>query len=74
MWSLADSWGDFEINNNKAKINVYEGKINLKSVSLKFCDNISGFMVDGKDIDFTFENGIICFDEQSVSDCVEVEM
>ena len=74
IWSLADAWGNFEIDNNTAKVNVFEGKINLKSVSLKFCDNISNVKVDGKDIDFKFENGTICFDEQSVSDCVEVEM
>ena len=74
MWSLADSWGNFEIDNNTAKVNVFEGKINLKSVSLKFCDNISNVKVDGKDIDFKFENGTICFDEQSILNCVEIEI
>ena len=53
---------------------MFEGKINLKSIGLKFCNNISNVKVDGKDIDFKFENGTICFAEQSVLNCVEIEM
>ena len=74
IWSVADAWGNFEIDNNIVKVNVFEGKINLKSIGLKFCDNISSVKIDGKDISFRFENGTICFDEQSVLNCVELEM
>ncbi|MBQ4516949.1 MAG: hypothetical protein II997_00010 [Clostridia bacterium] len=72
IWSLADAWGNFEVNNNTVRINVYEGEINLKSLSLKFCNKISNVKIDGKDIDFEFENGIIYFKETSLSKYVEI--
>jgi len=72
IWSLADAWGNFEINNNTVKLNIYEGEINLKSLSLKFCDKISHVKIDGKDIDFEFGSGIIYFKQTSISDYVEI--
>jgi len=72
VWSLADAWGYFEVNNNTVKINVYEGKINLKSLSLKFCNNISNVKIDGKDINFDVENGIIYFKEITIFNSVEI--
>lgn len=72
IWSLADAWGNVEIDNNTVKINVYEGEINLKSLSLKFCNKISCVKIDGKNIDFEFKNGIIYFKETSISNYVEI--
>lgn len=72
IWSLADGWGNFEINNNTVKINIYEGEISLKSLGLKFCDHISHLKIDGKDIDFEFENGIIYFKQTSISNNMEI--
>lgn len=72
IWSLADAWGDFESNNNIVKLNVYEGKINLKSISLKFCRKITNVKIDGQDIDFEFENGIIYFKEIGVLKSIEI--
>jgi len=72
IWSLADAWGDFEISNNTVKINVYEGEINLKSIGLKFCNNISCLKIDDKNIDFEFKKGIMYFKETSISNCVEI--
>lgn len=72
IWSLADAWGNFEVDNNTVKIDVYEGEINLKSLSLKFCNKISCVKIDGEDIDFEFENGIISFKETSISNHVEI--
>ena len=74
IWSLADAWGNFEINNNAIKMNVYEGEINLKSLGLKFCDNISYLKIDGKDIDFEFENGIIYFKQTTILNHVEIKV
>ncbi len=74
IWSLADAWGNFEVNNNAVKINVYEGEINLKSISLKFCDNISSLKIDGENVDFEFKNGIIYFKETNISKSVEITL
>jgi len=72
IWSLADAWGNFEVNNNTVKINVCEGKINLKSLSLKFCSKVSYVKIDGKDVDFEFKNGIIYFKETNILNYVEI--
>lgn len=72
IWSLADAWGDFEVNNNTVKINVCEGEINLKSLSLKFCSKVSYVKIDGKDVDFEFKNGIIYFKETNILNYVEI--
>ncbi len=72
IWSLADAWGNFEISKNTIKINVYEGEISLKSLGLKFCDNISHLKIDGKSIDFEFKNGIIYFKETTIFNCAEI--
>lgn len=72
IWSLADAWGNFEVNNNTVKINVCEGEINLKSLSLKFCSKVSYVKIDGKDVDFEFKNGIIYFKETNILNYVEV--
>lgn len=72
IWSLADAWGNFVIVNKTIKVDVYEGKITLKSLGLKFCNEISNLKIDGKDTDFEFENGIIYFKETYISDCIEI--
>lgn len=72
IWSLADGWGSFEINGRRIKITVYEGCMTLKSLGMKFCDNISSLKLDGEDTDFRFEDGKIYFEETNISDCVEI--
>lgn len=72
IWSLADAWGNFEVNNNTVKINVCEGEISLKSLSLKFCSKVSYVKIDGKDVDFEFKNGIIYFKETNILNYVEI--
>lgn len=72
VWSLSDAWGDFEICDNTVKINVYEGEINIKSLGLKFCDNVSHLKIDEKSVDFEFKNSIIYFEETSILNCAEI--
>lgn len=72
IWSLADAWGNFEIDNSIVKVNVYEGKVNLKSLGLKFCNKISCLKIDGKNVDFEFKNGTLYFEKTCVYDCVEI--
>ena len=72
IWSLADAWGNFEIKGNTAKVNVFEGEICLKSLGLKFCNNITEFKIDNKPIDFKFENGIIYFEKANIYNCMEI--
>lgn len=72
IWSLADAWGNFEVNSGMVKINVYEGELDIKSLGLKFCDNISYLKIDGENIDFEFKNGIISFKQTRIFNYVEI--
>ncbi len=72
VWSLEDAWGVFEIDSNCIKFVVYEGKITLKSFGAKFCNSITELKIDGKTIDFVMDNGIIYFEENSISECMEI--
>ena len=74
IWSLADAWGDFEALDNTVKINVYEGKICLKSLGIAFCESVSSFKIDGKNVDFEFKNGIIYFKKTSILNSVEIKV
>lgn len=72
IWSVAKAWGNFEINDNHVKINVLEGEITLESLGLNFCDHITDFKIDEKNIDFNFKNGKIYFEKSNVLNCVEI--
>ncbi len=72
VWSLNDAWGNFEIRDNVAKLNIYEGSLQLKSFGAKFFDKIKSVKIDGKEIDFSFDKGKIIFDETKISDCFEI--
>ena len=52
----------------------WEGEINLKSIGLKFVDNISEVKIDGENVDFEFKNGVIYFNKTGISNCVEIIM
>ena len=72
IWSLADAWGVFELDKNVAKINVCEGAITLKTIGARFFDTVSQVKIDGSPIDFSFDNGKVCFDSTTVCNCVEM--
>lgn len=74
IWSLSDAWGTFEICKGSARLSVIEGEIALKSLGLKFCDCVSSVKIDGANIDFKFDDGIVCFDKTSISESVEIIM
>lgn len=74
IWSVADAWGNFEVNNDTVKITVYEGELCLETLGLKFCDGVSSLIIGGKNIDFEFRNGVAYFNKTSISDCIEIKL
>ena len=74
IWSLADSWGVVVVDKSFVKISVLEGEIFLKSLGLKFCEQIKNVKIDGKTIDFVQKNGKIYFDKTKIADCVEINI
>lgn len=72
IWSLEKAWGSFETNGEKAIIKIFEGELALESVSLKFAEKVSALKIDGKNIDFSFENGKMNFKETKAKNYVEI--
>lgn len=71
FWSLGSGWGDFSTSVDKIRLDIFEGELSLSSFGVKFADKISHVLVDGKDIEFTFENGMIHFGKITVDSYLE---
>lgn len=74
IWSVLGAWGSFEMNKKSAVLKIYEGNLTLKAFELKGEDKIKGIFADGKKIEFKQENGVLTFDEVTLSDKLELEL
>ena len=74
IWSVGESWGNFEICHNKAIFDVFENKIKLKSFGIKFADIVSKVTVDGKEIDFEHKDGVLYFEETEILERLEINL
>lgn len=72
IWSIFGAWGEFLLNGDRAVLLITEGEITLSSFGLKFCQEVSDIKIDGKSVDFKFQNGIIYFDETKISQSMEI--
>lgn len=62
FWSLGTGWGMFEKDAKQAKISLADGYLNVDKIGLKFADKVTAVLVDGQNIAFTFENGVLHFE------------
>lgn len=74
VWSVADAWGNFSIFGDKIKIEIYEGSLTLKSLGLKFCNEVCSLKIDGRAAEFEFKNGRLLFDEVNITESIEAEV
>lgn len=72
LWSLEHGWGIFEKNASGASVRLEEGSLCIGRLKLGCTDSVSALRADGKDIAFKFENGVISFDETTVTDVLEI--
>lgn len=72
IWSVDGAWGEFILDEGKVIISIAEGDLILSSLGLKFCGNVSSLIIDGKSVDFNFENGIIYFEETKIIQNMEI--
>ena len=72
IWSIEGAWGEFILDENKVTVTVNEGKLLLSAFGLKFSNTVSSLKIDGKCVDFKFENGIIYFEETTISQNMEL--
>lgn len=66
FWSLGTGWGTFRKNTQVAEILLRSGYLNLNKIGIKFAKNVQSLIIDGKNIDFAFENGILNFNKIKV--------
>ena len=72
IWSLGTGWGNVVIGKSKTAINLNDGSLKLTSVKLPYVDNISSVIADGNNIDFSFCDGVVSFEEMSIEKSLEV--
>lgn len=74
IWSVAKAWGNIEVSKNIVKFIVFENDITLKAFGLKFCDKIKSVKIDGTNIDYSFIDGTLYFDEKTIKNSMEIEI
>lgn len=73
MWSLGTGWGNVMVSAKNTTISLLRGELKISSVRLPYIKEVSRVLIDGKEIDFTFENSVIKFSEYRITDRIEVE-
>ena len=64
MWLVDGAWGRFEKTTDQTRLTVLDGALSLKALELPYYAEVSRVTVDGTDIDFTFQNGKLCFEAE----------
>ncbi len=59
LFSVGDSWGAVDFDNSGYKLEILGNALVLNSISLPEGDKIKKVLVDGKELDFSFENSRI---------------
>ena len=67
MWNLGSGWGDFIRTEEKYKITVADGALELRSMRLAGIGDVTRVRVDGKTVDFTQKEDKLFFD------CIKAE-
>ena len=74
LFSLGTGWGYFEKSKASAKIKLQGGKLKLKTLGAKYAYSVSKVTIDGRDVEFSFENRIIAFNEQEINESIEIKL
>ena len=72
LWSLETGWGIFTSNGEKIVLEIYDGFLNLSSFGINYVSSVESVKVDGNLIDFKMENGILIFEEKSITNKLEI--
>lgn len=65
IWSVDGAWGSIRVDKDSALLTVKEGSLCLEAFGVGCFDRVSELEVDGKPVEFTFENGVLRFAEQN---------
>ena len=72
FFSLGAGWGMFSIKDNKVRIKLEEGTLDLSEIGLPFIKQVKRLAIDGEARDYTFAEGRVSFAECVIRDSVEI--
>ncbi|MGN1410345.1 MAG: GH116 family glycosyl hydrolase, partial [Eubacteriales bacterium] len=61
-WFVGRAWGSYTRTAERTEIKILDGELRLKTLLLPYLDEVKSVSVDGKDVEFAFENGRLCLD------------
>lgn len=76
VWSVDGAYGTFETDadGKTAIIQIIEGEISLSSLGIKFAEQVLSLKIDGKEVGFTFSDGIIGFEKVTITEKAEIKI
>lgn len=74
LWSLGTGWGNVEINKNRTRININDGKLTLSTLELPYIKNAEKLIIDGRELTFEMKNGNLIFEKTEVNKYAEIIM
>jgi hypothetical protein len=72
VWFAGNAWGNVVAKNGQTVITVLSGTLDINTLRLPCVKNPSVLSVDGKSIDFSFDNGEITFIRSKITNKVVV--
>ena len=72
LWSLETGWGRVEITPERTAVLVEEGALPISRLRLPYLKKVSGMRIDGEELPFAFDNGLLTFEKRAIQSSVEV--
>lgn len=74
VWSVDGAWGAFSSNEKGAILTIEEGALTLSSFGVRKFQQVSAVEIDGKTVDFHFENGNLYFSKTKISSSLKISI
>ena len=71
VWSVGSAWGNVQIG-GRTVIEIISGELKLKRLELPYLTRIERLIIDGRAVEFDFDNGVITFDETAAYEKIEI--
>ncbi|MDO4743005.1 MAG: GH116 family glycosyl hydrolase [bacterium] len=74
MWNLGCAWGDFIVTENKYRITIADGNLDLKSIAIGNLNLVKRLRVDGKECSFTQSDNMIFLENTKAKKEILIEV
>lgn len=72
-WFLGTGWGEYSRKENRIKLTVCDGSLQLSSIALKGLPGVTRVLADGKPIAFTFRENVLRFELTTIKKSLTIE-